>query len=406
MRGVFLFFLLLNFSLAASLKELEEAALKRFYALKAKRHLLKRADYGKKSAFSSFLPKLYFSYSTFRAKRQAFTVRTPFFSEELLFVKRSFYRAELVLSQELFNGVSLARLGLADWERELQERELKALENEVRGKVREEYLKALLLKAQVRVVKAQLKRLKEHLRRVKALYEEGVVPFKDLLETKVKLLEVKSALREKETLYEEALDRLSYLTGVRIKELERPKEPKAEGSVEENPRLLALKKKAEGPRWKARLLKASFLPSLRADLLLQRTDESPLLPKNRYYLSLSLSWPLFEGGGRYWRIKEAREEELALLEEVRRLREELKLKERSLRRRLAVLEEEIKTAEERLKEAKEHYRLAIEKYKNGLAVNAEVLDAEAYLTSAEENLKVKRLKKLLTLYKLAEVYGR
>jgi len=390
-----------------SLKEAEEQALKNFYLIREKKLELREVKQAYFSALSELLPQIKLSLSYYTARRQDLTLGEPPLLGSFTLLKRDFYRLNLLLEQELLNPVKLKRLHLSRRLISLKEKELKTVKSKVLWEVRKAYINALKLKALIRVYRKQLQRVEQHMRNAERLYEEGVVPFKDLLETRVRLYEVRSKLRETEIKYRNALDYLSYLTGLEVKSLqENPEFPTVDGRVDENPELAVLREALKVSEEKEKLVKLSFLPSLSFSLLLQRTTETEYLPKNRYFISFSLNWLLLGGGKRFFELRKAKAEKERIRLSYRRKEEELKLKYRSLRRELEVVEEEIKTARERLKEAKENYRLALEKYENGLGTNAEVLDAEAYLTAAEENLKIREYEKLLKLYELMEVVGK
>jgi len=250
--------------------------------------------------------------------------------------------------------------------------------------------------------------LEEHYRNVELLYQEGYAAFKDLLETKVRLYEVKNNLSQARANYEKSLDALSFFTGKEVKEVEEIKEiPEVESiDLSESPKLKVLKTAIRLSQDYVSLVSSLFYPVVDFSALYQRTNESPSLPKDRYFISLNLRWNLFSGGRRVFELRKAQKDvEVARLEYLKE-EELLKTTVKGILRDIKVLQEEIETAKLRVKEEEEHYRLVVEKYKNGLGNNAEVLDAEAYLTSAEQELKVKTYDLILAKFKLLEVVGR
>ncbi|NPB06340.1 MAG: TolC family protein [Aquificae bacterium] len=389
-----------------TLRQAEELALKNFYTVKKERALLKASAAKIKEAKAKLLPSFTFSFGTYRTRAQTYALELPFFNAELTFLRSSFWRVRALLTQPLLSPVALASVKLKEATLKRREGRLELTKSELRLRVRRAYFKALVLQARLKTLEAQKERLSEHLRRVKALYEEGVVPFKDVLETRVALSRVESALAYHEASYLNALELLSFYAGVKVKRVEPPPPPKLEGTPLNHPSLRLLRAALEELERSKELVEASFLPELTAYALLERTDESPLLPKNRYYLALELRWLLFNGGTRLARLEALSRRREALLNELKKTEEELLLRARALRREAEALKLRVESARERLEEALEHYRLAVEKYRHGLAVNAEVLDAEAYVTEAQETLRVARLNYLLKLYELAEVLGR
>lgn len=403
-----LFFLVFSLSFGISLQEAEELALKNFYDIKKKEEEVKKSQEEIYATLSELFPQVDLSYSFLFAKEQEVSVNTPFFSTGFTLTDDNFYRLNFLITQNLVNLTTLNKLKVAKTQKELKIKELELAKNAVRYKVREAYVNALKLKATVEVLEKQVKRLEEHYRNVEFLYKEGYVAFKDLLETKVKLYEAKNNLLQARANYEKSLDVLSFFTGKEVKEIEEIYEiPEVESiDLSDSPKLKVLKTAIKLSQDYVSLASSLFYPVVDFSVLYQRTNESPSLPKDRYFISLNLKWNLFSGGRRLFELRKAQKDvEVARLEYLKE-EELLKTTVKGILRDIKVLQEEIETAKLRVKEAEEHYRLAVEKYKNGLGNNAEVLDAEAYLTSAEQELKVKTYDLILAKFKLLEVVGR
>ncbi|NPB07942.1 MAG: TolC family protein [Aquificae bacterium] len=401
-----LLFLLPSVLFGISLEEAEELALKNFYLLREKEKEVRAARLGYLSALSELLPQVKLSLSYHLARRQELVLKGLPLPGSFTLLESEFYRINLLLEQELINPVKFRKVKLSRRLISLKEKELLAARNKVLWEVRRAYINALKLEALLKVYQKQRERVAGHLRNVKELYREGVVPFKDILETRVKLYEVESRIKDIKVKYENALDYLSYLTGSAVKDLEEDLElPVVKEGISGNPELRALRDLVNIAEEREKLVALSFLPTLNFSLLVQRTTETRYLPENRYLVSVSLNWLLLGGGKRVFELQKARREKEKILLTYRRKEEELKLRYRALRRELEAIEEEIRVARERLKEARENYRLAREKYENGLGINTEVLDAEAYLTAAEENLRIKEYERILKLYEIMEVAG-
>ena len=403
-----LFLFSLSFLFGITLQEAENLALKNFFDIKKAKKEIDKSRMEVYKAFGEFLPKINLSYSYFFAKKQDLTITTPLFSTDFTFVNDNFYRINLLITQDILNPLALAKIRIARAQKELNQIELKVVENHLRFEVRKAYINALKLKAIIKVLEKQVKRLEEHYKNVKALYDEGYVALKDLLETKVRLYEVKNKLSQAEANYRKSLDFLSFLVRRGITDVEEPQDfplPRSRNFLQ-NPELKALKKAIELSQLHINAVTASFYPLVDFTILYQRTNDAPFLPKDRYYVSLNLKWNIFNGGKKGFELRKAyRDVEIARLEYLKK-KELLKTKLKGILRDIKTLQEEIKTAELRLREALEHYRLAVEKYKNGLGTNAEVLDAEAYLTSAEQELRIKKYELLLAKFRLLQVLGK
>ncbi len=402
------FLIAVGLTFGITLQEAEKYALENFFEVQKKKEEVKKAKDEIYRALSELFPRIDLTYSYFFAKKQDININTPFFLANFTLINDNFYRTNFLITQNIFNPIVLSSIKVARANKNLKNSELEALKNEIKLKVRKTYITALKLRATVQILKKQIKRLEEHYKNVKALYEEGYVALKDLLETKVKLYEVKNQLSQAKANYQKALDMLSFLTGVSIEEVEEVQDFPIPTNIDvsQNPKLTALNEAVHLARTYVDLVTSYFYPVIDLTVLYQKTNESPSLPKDRYFISINFKWNLFSGGKRIFELRKAQRNlkiaQFEYLKEKNLLRTELK----GILRDIKVLQEEIKTAKVRLLEAKEHYRLAIEKYKNGLGTNAEVLDAEAYLTSAEQELKIKKYELLSTKFKLLEVLGR
>ncbi len=401
-------FFALGFSYGITLQEVESLALKNFYEIKKRKKEVEQAQEEVYKAMAEFLPKIDFSYSFFLAKKQDIVVSTPFFSSKFTLIDDNFYKTNIVLNQNILNFIVLNRLKVNKIRKELKILELEAVKNSIKFKVREAYINALKSKAITEVLEKQVKRLEEHYRNVKALYKEGYVALKDVLETKVKLYEVRNKLLRARANYKKSLDFLSYLAGKKVTEVKEIKKiPTLEKvDLSNNPRLKVLKTSIKLSKTHTKVVASYFYPLIDFSVVYQRTNESPSLPQNRYFISVNLKWNFFNGGKKIFELKKARRNVQILELEYLKEKELLKTKLKNILRDIKVLKWEIETANLRLEEAKEHYKLALEKYKNGLGTNVEVLDAEAYLTSAEQELKIKKYDLILAKFKLLEVIGR
>ena len=90
---------------------------------------------------------------------------------------------------------------------------------------------------------------------------------------------------------------------------------------------------------------------------------------------------------------------------MRDLERRILLEMRNLLEDIRSARERVKLAEARVEEAKEHLRIAVEKYRSGLGTNTEVLDAESYLTQAQQTLRINTYDLMLKLFKLQRVVG-
>ncbi len=401
----------------ATLEEVQEKALRNFPQLKIEKLEERKRSQERLEKFGKLLPQINLEASYNISKKQSFSFSiSPAPPQEITFQKERYPRFTLRLVQNIFDYTAYKEYEISKLSEVYQRFMTEERRNELIYKVREAYINTLKALSAVRVYKKQLERMEAHLRDVKLLYEEGIVAFKDVLETKVKLYEIKEKLSTAEANYRKALSYLSYLAGEEIKEVEeidlgekdilnKSYEELLSIMKERNPILKYMRGAVKISEKTLELSRSTFYPKVVLDLVYQRTEESDIFPKNRYFISFALRWNLFSGLRRLRALEISRLSHLITVESYREREERLKTELRSILEDIRSAEMKIEFAKKQLEDAKEHLRIAKEKYKAGLGTNTEVLDAQSYLTTAEEALAVNRYELILKIFKLQEVLG-
>ncbi len=404
----------LTLSFGVSLKEVEESALRNYYEIQIQELEMRKKHQERLRELGSFFPVLNLEASFNLAKEQSFTFQIPPAPpSEFVFIKGSYPKLTLQLVQDLFNPTSIKKYELSKKVESSQRYLLEEKRNEILYRVREAYINALKARSAVEIYRKHLERVRAHLRNVEELYNQGIVAYKDLLETKVRLFEVKEKLASAEANYRKALNYLSYISGMEVDDVEEiPGELDAEldhrkllSRLDSRP-ILRYSRESLSLSEKAVELSRSYLyPRASFEAVYIRTEESDLFPKDRYFISFVLRWNLFSGLKRFRAIEEAKIEHLKAVKRHEDLRRKLELQLRNLLEEIEAVRLRVRMAQEQLREAKEHLRVALEKYKAGLGTNAEVLDAQSYLKTAEETLQMSRYDLMLKIFKLKEVVG-
>jgi len=413
-RAWYLLLSLAILSFGIGLKELEESALRNYYEVEVQRLGVEKKRQERLRDFGSFLPSVNLEASYNLSRKQAFTFQVPPGPPtEVVFTKGSYPRVALGLLQNIFSLPDIRRYEISKIAESSQRYLLEEKRNEVLYKVREAYVNALMAKSLVEIYKKHLDRVNAHLRDVEELYKEGIVAYKDILETKVKLFETKEKLASAEADYRKALNYLSYLSGMKVDDVEGiPQElgmsldyGELVYKLEERPLLRYYRENVSLSEKAVELSKSYLYPQVSFEALYLRTEESDLFPKDRYSASLVLRWQLFDGLKRFRAIEEAKIENLKAVKGYQDLKERLALELKNLLEEIEATRVKVELSEKQLEDAREHLRIAEEKYRAGLGTNTEVLDAQSYLKTAEENLQMSRLSLQLLIFKLKEVLG-
>ncbi|WP_457599956.1 TolC family protein [Hydrogenivirga sp.] len=409
---------LVALSFSITLEEAERLVKQNFYELKIERLESDKKTQERLERLGRFFPTLNLEASFNLSKKQSFTFSLPPAPpQEFVFQKGSYPKFTLQLVQELFNLRNFREYEISLKEEELHTFLVKEKESQAIFKVREAYINSLKAKTLVNIYRKHEELVLVHLRDVQALYKEGIVAFKDILETKVKLYDVREKLTKARANYKKSLQYLSYLTGRRVdgveelstaivEELSRLRKPQLlEAMLSERAILKYLRGTLRLSERYVDLSRSSFYPTAVLEAVYQRTEESDLFPKDRYLVSFAFRWNLFSGFRRFRALELSKLAQRQIQERYRDTEEKLKLELEGVLEDIDAVRAKVELARRQLEDAKEHLRIAGEKFKAGLGTNTEVLDAQSYLITAENTLKIGEYDLLLKYFKLAEVIG-
>ncbi len=409
---------LFTLSFGISLKEAQEMALERHGSIRIQKLELERARKERLERLGKFMPVINAELSFNLAKKQSFFLGLGSLPpQEFIFQKGSYPKFTLQLLQELVNLRTIREYNLFKEKERVQNLALRLERSRTLIKVREAYINALKAKALVETEEKHLELVSAHLSNVKELYKEGIVPLKDVLETKVKLHEVKERLSRAKAQYRKSLNYLSYLISHKVVNVEpvnpqgylllvnRKREELLRAMEDKNPLLHLLRKNIKLSGMKRELALSAFYPVAVLEAYYQRTEESDFFPKNRYLISFTFRWNIFSGMRRFRALEISEIEKKKAIERYRDSLNQLRLRLENLLEEAHTLRERIDLARVQLEDARENLKMAQEKYRAGIGTNTDVLDAQTYLITAQNLLKVAEYELLLTEFKLREVTG-
>ncbi len=411
MRKYLLGFLVFSqISFGISLKEAIDSAIKNNTDILYQKLNTKIAALKKKEAFGNFLPTIDFNANVNVGKKLAI----PEGNTSFVFQKGHFTQWTFGLKQPLFDMPSFYKYKMSKDDLIAQDYMLTSVKTDIKIDVMDAYIGALVMKKLIDVDKKEVKDYERHLYNVKKMYEQGLVAFKDILQTKVKLNQAKEKLTQDQGEYKVYLQKLSNLIGRPVHHLEdigSLSNPLGKYNLNElidialrNRVILkygrAIIEKAKDYQ---SLVKSTYLPQAYVEARYGYSDEIPGLPYYQDLVSAGLSWKLFGGLKRFHQVHQAflayKQSEV----NYKKLENDVKLQVTSAYESLITAEKDIALANSELKDAKEHYKIASEKYKVGLGTNTDVIDAEDYLTKARTDIVKSRYLYALAVYKLIEV---
>ncbi|MGC8587711.1 MAG: TolC family protein [Hydrogenobaculum sp.] len=401
-------------SFGISLKEAIDSALKYNTDVLYQKLNTKIASEKKKETFGNFLPTLDFNANANVGRRLAI----PEGPTSFVFQKGHFDQWNFGLKQVLFDMPSFYKYKISKDDVNAQKYMLTAVKTDVKIDVIDTYINALIKKKLIEVDKKEVKDYERHLYNVEQMYKQGLVAFKDILQTKVKLNQAKEKLAKDEGEYKVYLQKLSNLVGRPVhslKEISYVSNPLGKYNLKQLINI-ALKNRVilkygktlirKAKDYQA-LVKSTYLPKAYVEARYGYSDQIPGLPYYQDLVSAGVYWRMFGGLKRFHEVHQAFLAYKQALTNYKKLEDDVKLQVTSSYEELKTAEKDIALADSELKDAKEHYKIASEKYKAGLGTNTDVIDAEDYLTKARTDVVNSRYFYALSVYKLLEVvaYG-
>ena len=376
-------------------------ALKNNTFIKSKKERLRAAGEEVKSSTSDFLPHLSTSYGYTRLNDEPFA---KIGEVEFFMGTRDNYQWNFEVSQPLFTGFALkskhqmAKLGVDMAELTTDQAIL-----DIVKEVRVAYFKILLAQKFFLVAEEAVLQLQSHASDSEKMYQQGMVPYNDLLKSKVALADtVQNRVKSRSDL---TFVTSSFNTILRIdidedtrvvdvlefKPYDLSLGEAISTAIRKRPELSALRLLVKSSDWEINLAKSKHYPQIALVGNYERMGEDPDASKNNFgnshneSVTVQLKWELFEWGKTKAEVRKYRFRKRALEEELIGIEDLVKLEVKKAYLDLKVASRNIETARESLTQAKENYRITNLQYQQQITTSTEVLDARTLLTQAQTN---------------------
>ncbi|MCX8110632.1 MAG: TolC family protein [Syntrophorhabdaceae bacterium] len=232
----------------------------------------------------------------------------------------------------------------------------------------------------------------------KARYEAGVAKKSDVLQSEVRLTSSKIELFDAEKDFEKALEDLNSILLFKPDDKLDVEGNLASPSIKENLDTLVERALKTRPDVNYQLKeierldnvykekKSEWYPKLDAELKQSRIDKT-IIPNNRQdTFGLTLSYPIFDGVGRYYNMKAAASDLSAARFKLEEIKRTVRLEIAKAYKDYELSIENVKLYQEFLREANTNFEQALGEYKIGRGDILALLQAEKDLTKAKENL--------------------
>jgi outer membrane protein TolC len=155
------------------------------------------------------------------------------------------------------------------------------------------------------------------------------------------------------------------------------------------------------------LAKSKMLPQVNA--VLNYTHSSPatmFAPKQDiWFIGGTASWDIWEGGGTYYGIDEAKARVAQALAARRKAEDGIRLETRNAHVNVTTAAQALHVARDAVEQAEENFRIEQRRYESGDNTSFDVLDAENQLTTARGQLQAATYDYLIARSSLARAIG-
>ncbi len=393
---------------ALTLDEAIKEAVDNNYIIKQRIERIYSSAEEKKIARSLLLPKLSSSYSYQRLKEKPYAIfDNPFSPGNRYKVRtgdrdRSYW--DIAITQPIFTGFSLiTRHRIAGLGVDLRKTYRDEAVLDIVRDVKVSYFQVLLSKRYLDIAKEEVSQLRSHFKDAEGFFKQGMIPYNDLLKSKVALAQaeqnlvkarssVKVAISRLNTILEKDIDEKTRIQDIRSFEpVSYRLDPLYDKALQRRPEIRALKIAIKQARQRIRLARSGYYPQVYLFARYEQMGNDIDATDNDYgnshnaSIGLQAKWNIFEWGKTRAEVKKAFHEYEAVSYELRKAEDNIKLEVKRAFERLKVARQNLVTAKTALTQAEENYRITNLRYQQNLTTSTEVLDARTFLTQAEVN---------------------
>lgn len=261
-----------------------------------------------------------------------------------------------------------------------------------------EYYSILQKKILTEIAKQTVNDFKAHLNETKQMYDDGVVPWHDILQTKVKLANAENDLEKTQNEYMLAIHKLNKTMGqpfdhefnltesLNYQECKINQDYAIDYGLMHRPELMKQKENAIEKQAQVNIEKSEVHPQI----TLQGTatwDGSDFAgnENKKYTAMLVTKFELFDSGNVKAKIKQAELSKIVVQENEKQLKDDIALEISDAYYNLKNAEKRITTNKIAVEEAKANFDIAQKSYYAGVGTNLDVMDAELTSNQAETN---------------------
>lgn len=314
------------------------------------------------------------------------------------------YHWDVTVRQPLFTGFALItrhemeKLGV-DVKTEEQRQAMLSLVKTVKTS----YFNILLAKRLLKTADEAVRQLNAHAKDAARFYKQGLIPYNDLLKSRVALSDARQNATTAKSRVEMAVSAFNLLLGFPIDRKTQVAEvttlppvppllaPLMSEAVENRPMVQALRLAEKQSNLSIRLAKSAYYPDISLMGSYEQDGQNAAASTNNYSnwhnagVSISAQWNLISWGKRHAGVMRRKHEKDAVTAKLHLVEDNVRLQVKRAYLDLTVADQNIHTSENALSQARESYRITDLQYRENIASSLDVIDARADLTRAESN---------------------
>jgi outer membrane protein len=394
-----------------------EIAFRENPSMKAAKEGIEAAEFKRKQAQTSFLPKLSTQYSYTYLNQEPF-IKVPVGDtvQPLIVGTQDQYKYSLILDQPLFTGFALtrtyelAKLGL-DLSRIKYDQELLNLAY----KVKEAYFNVLVTQKTRGVAEQSLTQIADHVRVAQSYYDVGLIPLNDLLKSEVELATAKQNLIRAEnrviltqanfnTLLRRSIEEYLEIEDIlAYQPFSKSLEDCQNEASRQRPEIREVGTQITMAQKNIDLAKSEYYPQVFFQGTYKKQGDTPNVSGSPYTepenwdVTAGLRWNFWEWGRTHYLVQERTIQLGQVKEALVQIQDLVRLEVKEAFTTLKEAEKNIAVAQKAIQQAEENFRISEVRYKEQVATSLEVLDAQTLLVQAKNNYN-----QTLYIYNLAQ----
>ena len=304
---------------------------------------------------------------------------------------------QIIFNLEIFNTIRKASSFFKSAKEEKREQL-----NAIIFEVKKAFLYSLIAQKSLEVTQNALNLARKYLKTTKIRFENGEASDYDVLRAEVEVKNLEYKFLKAKSVYETSLNYLKLLLGINPQE-----KLKIKGKVEfkrfkkdfthlvksalgKRPLIKAIEFKEESLKHNLRAVESEFFPSLVLNFQDMANEKEAFAFDRKKYedywmLTLRLNFPIFEGGLRFFKVKEAKSQ----LKQIKLLKEKIisgiKIEIKNALFNLESAKKEVDATQSNVEDAKRMYEIIYKRYLEGEASYLDILDARNTLLASQLN---------------------